>query len=261
MSFRVSRWCVAALGALLVSSVGAGTLWSYFRTVHAEIGRQVRDAVPIGFELKRLEQMTADLIPEIQANQKVAAQLDVEIEYLEREIAEMDEAQQRAKVEMDQLREALRTKKDELVFGGQAFTRRQVEEDLERRLARYDDRRIQLDAKKRILDSRHKTLLAATDKIQACRYQHDLLVDKAQSLQAELKLLELAQASGNFQFDHSKLQQSKDLALQLEKRIRTLNKLVEGQQPQADEIPVAADTRSASDKFDAYFATAVEGAK
>ena len=73
MSIRVSRWCVAALGTLLVSSVGAGTLWSYFRTVHAEIGRQVRDAVPIGFELKRLEQMTADLIPEIQANQKVAA--------------------------------------------------------------------------------------------------------------------------------------------------------------------------------------------
>jgi hypothetical protein len=121
-----------------------------------------------------------------------------------------------------------------------------VEEDLERRLARYDDRRIQLDAKQRILDSRRKTLQTATDKIQACRYQHDLLVDKAQSLQAELKLVELAQASRNFQFDHSKLQRSKDLALELEKRIRTLNKLVEGQQPLADEIPVAADTRSAS---------------
>jgi hypothetical protein len=59
--------------------------------MHAEIGRQVRDAVPIGFELKRLEQMTAELIPDIQANQKVAAQLDVEIEYLDREIAELDE--------------------------------------------------------------------------------------------------------------------------------------------------------------------------
>jgi chromosome segregation ATPase len=261
MSIRVSRWFVAALGALLVSSVGAGTLWSYFRTMHAEIGRQVRDAIPIGFELKRLEQMTADLIPEIQANQKVAAQLEVEIEYLDREIAELDDGQQRAKAEMDQLRDGLRTKKDEFVFGGQSFTRRQVEEDLERRLARYDDRRIQLDAKQRILDSRRKTLQAATDKIQACRYQHDLLVDKTQSLQAELKLVELAQASGNFQFDHSKLQRSKDLALELEKRIRTLNKLVEGQQPLADEIPVAADTRSASDKFDAYFTAADEGAK
>ena len=261
MSIRVSRWFVAALGTLLVSSVGAGTLWSYFRTVHAEIGRQMRDAVPIGFELKRLEQMTADLIPEIQANQKVAAQLEVEIEYLDREIAELDDGQQRAKAEMDQLRDGLRTKKDEFVFGGQSFTRHQVEEDLERRLARYDDRRIQLDAKQRILGSRRKTLQAATDKIQACRYQHDLLVDKAQSLQAELKLLELAQASGNFQFDHSKLQRSKDLALELEKRIRTLNKLVEGQQPQADEIPVAADTRSASDKFDAYFTGTKEGAK
>jgi prefoldin subunit 5 len=256
MKFRVSRLWLAASVALLVSSVGAGAIWSYARTMHAEIGRQVRDAVPIGFELKRLEQMTAELIPDIQANQKVAAQLDVEIEYLEREIAELDEAQQKAKAEMDKLRESLRNKQDEFTFGGQSFTRRQVEEDLARRLARYDDGRIRLDAKQRILDARRKTLLAATDKIQACKYQHDLLVEKAESLQAELKLLELAQASGNFQFDHSKLQRTKDLALGLEKRIRTLNKLVEGQQPLADGIPVDADTRSATDKFDAYFAAA-----
>jgi len=142
------------------------------------------------------------------------------------------------------------------VFAGQSFTRRQVEDDLARRLARYDDGRVRLEAKQRILDSRRKTLEAATDKIRTCQHQHDVLVEKAESLQAELKLLELAQAGGNFQFDHSKLQQTKDLALAVEKRIRTLNKLVEGQQPLADGIPVEADARSATEKFDEYFAGA-----
>jgi hypothetical protein len=50
MKVRFSFWWLAGV-ALFVSSVGAGTIWSYARTMHAEIGRQVRDAVPIGFEL------------------------------------------------------------------------------------------------------------------------------------------------------------------------------------------------------------------
>jgi chaperonin cofactor prefoldin len=259
MTIRLKKWWLVSVVVLAVPTVSVGTIWSYVRTVQTEIGKQVRDAVPIGFELKRLEQMTADLIPEMQANRKVAAQLDVEIEYLEREVAEMGQSQRDAKAEMEKLREALRKKQDRYEFGGQSFTRRQVEDDLSRRLTRYEDTRVRQEAKQRILDARRKTLDAATDKIRACQQQHDLLVEKAESLQAELKLLELAQASGNFQFDHSKLQQTKDLAVSVEKRIRTLHKLVDGEQQLADGIPVEADERSATEKFDEYFSKADAG--
>lgn len=248
-------WWVAAV-SLVVSSVGVGTVRSYFRTVQAEIGKQLRDAVPIAFELKRLEQLTSELIPEIQANRKVAAQLDVEIEYLEREVGELTKSQQCAKAEMEKLRDALRQKQDRYEFGGQAFTPRQVEDDLARRLAKYDDARARQEAKSRILGSRRQTLAAATDKIRASQQQHVLLTEKAESLQAELKLLELAEATGNFRFDHSKLAQTKDLATAVEKRIRTLQKLVDGQPQLAGEIPVDADERSAAEKFDEYFANA-----
>ena len=241
---------------LVVSSIGEGTIWSYVRTVQPEIGRQVRDVVPVAFELKRLEQMTADLIPEIQANQKVAAQLDVEIEYLEREIGSMDGSQRQAKAEMAKLREALRQKKDRNEFGGQLFTHAQVEDDLTRRLERYEDSRVRQEAKRRILASRKRTLDAATDKIRACQHQHNLLVEKAESLQAEMKLVELSQAGGDFQFDHSRLQQARDLAVSVEKRIRTLQKLVDGQPQVTDGIPVETDERSATEKFDEYFAQA-----
>ena len=250
-------WWLAAL-SLVVSSVGLGTVRSYFRTARAEIGKQIRDAVPIAFELKRLEQVTSELIPEIQANRKVAAQLDVEIEYLDREVAELAKSQQTAKAEMEKLRDALRQKQDRYEFGGQSFTPRQVEDDLVRRLAKFDDMRVRQEAKTRILQSRRQTLDAATDKIRVCQQQHGLLTEKAESLQAELKLLELAESTGNFQFDHSKLAQAKDLAVTVEKRIRTLHKLVDGQPQLADEIPVDADERSAAEKFDEYFAKGVE---
>jgi len=220
------------------------------------LAKQVRDAVPVGFELKRLERVTADLIPELQANRKVAAQLDTEIEYLERELGEATQSQQKAKAEMDKLREALRNKQDRYQFAGQAFTRRQVEDDLTRRLERYEDGRVQLEAKQRILASRRQTLDAATDKIRVCQQQHDLLLQKAESLQAELKLLELAQAGGSFEFDQSKLREAKDLAVAVEKRIRTLHKLVDGQQRASDAIPVEADDRPVTEKFDEYFTEA-----
>ncbi|MCY2995057.1 MAG: hypothetical protein NTY19_45425 [Planctomycetota bacterium] len=254
MTFKLKHGWLLAVGSLVVSSVGLGTVWSYVRTVHAEIGKQVRDAVPIGFEVKRLEQMTSDLIPEIQANRKVAAQLDTEIEYMGRELGELDQSQHKAKAEIDKLREMLRKKQDRYEFGGQTFTSRQVEDDLTRRLERYVDAHTRQEAKQRILDSRRKTLEAATDKIRVCQHQHDVLVEKAESLQAELKLLELAQAGGNFQFDHSKLQETKDLALTVEKRIRTLHKLVDGQPQLTDGIPVEADERLATEKFDEYLA-------
>lgn len=257
MTFRINRlWTSVAIAGLVVSTVGFGTVRSYFATAKAEIGKQMRDAVPIGFELKRLEQLTSELIPEIQANRKVAAQLDTEVEYLEREIQSLGESQQTAKAEMTKLRDALKNGADSLEFAGRKFTRQQVEDDLTRRLARYDDSRVRLEAKQRILDSRRQTLAAATDKIRACQHQHDLLIEKAESLQAELKLLELAEATGNFRFDHSKLQQTRDLAESVEKRIRTLHKLVDGQPELAGEIPVAADERPAGERFDQYFAAA-----
>ena len=255
MLFRkFNKWWGLAVVAVVVWSVGVGTLGSYFRTVRAEIGKHVRDAVPIAFELKRLEQLTSELIPEIQSNRKVAAQLDVEIEYLDREASELQQSQEAAKGQMEKMRDLLRTNKASYEFANQSFTRQQVEDDLVRRLAKFEDTRVRLEAKSRIRASRQQTLVAATSKIRAYQQQHDLLLEKSDSLHAELKLLELAQATGNFQFDHSKLTQAKELATTVEKRIRTLQKLVDGQSHPTGEIPVDADERPVTERFDEYFA-------
>ena len=246
-------WIVVAAG-VVVTSVGIGTAWSYLKTAHAQLGQTIRDAVPIAFELKRLEQMTTDLIPEMRANQKVAAQLDVEIEYLAREIETMRNAQKDGKAQMQKLRQALAEKKNSYDFGGRTFSRQEVEQDLERRLQPYDNTAVQLAAKEQILKARRQTLAAATDRIKQYQQQHDLSVQKAESLKAELKLVELAEETGNFQFNHGKLSEAKQLAEEVEKRIRTMQKLVEGERQVSGEIPVEADNRPVAERFDEYFA-------
>jgi len=246
-------WIVVA-AVLVVTSIGLGTALSYFRTAHAQLGQAIRDAVPIAFELKRLEKMTSELIPEIRANQKVAAQMDVEIEYLGREIEAMRTSQMKDKSRMDKLRRALDEKKESYEFDRRPFTRHEVEQDLERRLHQYDSGAVQLAAKEQILKARGQTLAAATDRIRQYQQQHGLLVQKAESLKAELKLVELAQETGSFKFNQGKLKEAQQHAEEVEKRIRTAQKLLAGQQQVAGEIPVEADARPVAERFDEYFA-------
>ncbi|MDC0176263.1 hypothetical protein OAJ60_04955 [Planctomycetaceae bacterium] len=247
-------WVVVVLGVIVASSVGAGTVLSYVRTAHSQIGETIRDTVPITFELKRLKKMTSDLVPEIQANQKVAASLDVEVDYLQREIKQIRKGQTEAESQMKKLREALASQLEKFEFGGQSFTRQKIEDDLGQRLKRYGNTRIQLEAKERILESRKQTLGAATEKIRQYQHQHLLLVENAESLQSELELVEMAQQSGSFSFDKSKLNLAKELSVDVEKRIRTLQKLVDGQQQVTGEVPVEADSRPITEVYDTYFA-------
>jgi len=120
-------------------------------------------------------------------------------------------------------------------------------------LERYKIADSDIQGKRRLLEAKRKTLVAATEKIAQHQHQRDMLVEKAQSLQAELKLVELAQASGQFQFDDSKLAQAKRLAQDVEKRIRTMQKLIDGQRHIEEEIPIEADSGSVAQKFDEYF--------
>ena len=237
--------------AAVVSIIGVGTLFSYIRTATSEVTKSVRDAVPIEFELKRLEQLTSEMIPEIQGNQKVAAQLDVEIEFLEREVDQLENDSETGHQQMRKLRNALAD--DNSVpyrFGDREYSHEEIEQDLERRLTAWNDLQLRITAKRRLLKTRRRTLDSAVAKIHACRQQHTLLTEKTESLHAELKLLELAQATGDVSFDETRLARARDLTSQLEKRIRTLQRLVEGDTLIASGIPVEIDGRSIVERYD-----------
>lgn len=250
---RPKNLLIVSLVSLAATSVGVGTVWSYLRAAHATLGDTIRDTMPITLDLKRLEQATDALIPDIRANQTVAAQLDVEIEYLEREIQAMSARQVEAKDEMQKLRSSLKEDRETYEFGDQQFSRREVENDLRRRLKRYDSTAVQLAAKKRILEKRRHTLEAACEKIQEYQHQQASLAQKADLLKEQLALVGPQSQTGGFEFNSGKLNEAKMLAERVEKRIRVLQKLVDGDREVSGEIPVDADTRPVTEEFDEYF--------
>lgn len=248
-------WISGGVVALVVSSLGLATSWSYIKTAWLGIGQSIREATPISFDLKRLDEMIKSIEPEIRHNYKVAATLETEIEFQEKVIAKLQQEQEKSLAEMRKLREALGDQgRSEFQFAGRKYTRPEVEQDLKRRLDLYQERQAELKAQEDILKSRRENLTAIQQKISEYRRQYQQLVAQYERLQAELKLLETAQAAGSVQVDGSKLNEAKALAQEIQKRIQVNRRTIEAEQRSLDSgIPVDTDERSATERFDSLF--------
>lgn len=259
MTLPKTQWLVlAGVGVLIVGSLGFATTWSYIKTAWRGVGKSLRDATPIAFDLERLNNELKDLEPEIRRNQGVVAQLEVEVENLQQEIAQMEEEQTKAVAEMRKLREALGEGKSEYQFASRTYKRSEVEADLAKRLDRYEARQAELDAKKQLLEERRRHMETAVAKVNQYRQQYDQLKIKAESLAGQLKSLEAAQATGTIGIDQSRLGRARELAKEIETRIRVGQRMLEAEQKVNGEIPLDVDTRPASQRFDEMFGKETE---
>lgn len=244
-------WIGGGVLAVIVTSLGIGTTWSYLKTAWREVGQTIRDATPIAFELQRLDTMLQDLQPEIRRNLQVVAQIETEVEYLEKEIAELKAQQEQLFAQMQKLRAELGTDKTEFQFAGRTYSRSELENDLARRLDRFEQQETVLRAKEELLQQKKRTLETARQKVAAYRQTYDQLLAQSESLKAQLKLIEAAAAAGSVSVNNSKLAEAQRLARDIEMRLRTTQRMLDADRVPAGEIPVdAGPTESVVDRFD-----------
>jgi len=253
LQLKTPWWIVAGVGILVVGSLGVATTWSYIKTGWRKVGTSIREATPIAFDLERLNGELKDLEPEIRRNMGVVAQLEVETENLEQDIARLEEGQAQSLAEMKKLREVLGEAKSQYQFAGQVYKRNEVEADLARRMDRYEVREAELAAKKQLLVERQRHLESAKKKVEAYRQQYDQLKLKAESLAGQLKALEATQSAGSVAVDQSRLGRAKELAKEIETRIRVAQRMLDAEQRAEGEIPVNVDDRPVTERFDAMF--------
>lgn len=251
---KAYSWAVAGgVLAVVITSLGIGTTWSYLKTAWRSVGQSIRDATPISFELRRLDSMIQDIQPEIRRIQQLVARLEVELEYLEKEVAQLQEDQQKLIAQMKTLRQELGSDKQEFVFAGQKYSRAEVERDLARRLDLYQEKQVVLTAKQELLEQKRRTLENARVKLAEYRRAYDRLVVQSQALKAKLHLVEAEAAAGDLRVDSSKLTEAQDLAKQIEIRLRTLQRMLNSSESVPGEIQVEGGTRSVIERFDEIF--------
>ncbi len=249
---RASTGTVAAM-VLLVALVGGDLAWSYMQGVRGMVQESLRDATSIQFDLKRLDQAIDALTPTLRENRKTAAELDVEIEFLESDTGKMEDKQRLAKAEMQELRDALEGNATTIDIDGRAYDRATVESDLLRRLESYEMTQKQLATRRELLRKRRQTLSHAVSSIRDNEHEQRVLADLADSLNAELKLLGVASATSNMNFRNPQLAQTQELAAEIRKRILTLQQMCDHEQPGRG-VQVNLDRRTAAECFDQTFA-------
>lgn len=243
---------------LVVLLFGGDLLWSYWQGVRGMVRKELRGATSVQFDLARLDQALNEMTPKEKEAKKKVAGFGVEIDYLEADTVELDGRQTLAKAEMQELRCALAKQSgDSIQIDGRQFKRAVVEEDLARRLRAYEQAEKQLQSRRSTVAKRRETLDKAIVCIKRNEQEKQALADMSDTLNAELRLLEVATATSNFDFKQPNLTKAKTLARDVQKEVETLQRVCD-QEHLAYEVPVNLDRRTATERFDAKFASAAK---
>lgn len=215
------KWSVlTAGGALLIGGALFGReLASYVTTGTKAVRTAVRDNVPVEFELRRAKDLVEEILPEMQANIRLIAQQEVEIENLRADIDRSEKSLAEEKVRLSSLRTALDKPAPAFTIGGIQYSRDQVKEDLARRLDLCTEADTVLAGKKRLLDNRTKSLAAAVQALNRTRQQKEMLQAQIASLESQHRLVVASAQNTELQIDNSKLAQSQKLIEQIRERL------------------------------------------
>jgi len=242
---------VATIGAVAVALVGIDTCMNYWDGLRGIAKDRLRDVTSIQFDLATLDEALQSLTPVIQRNREVAAELETDIEFMEAELKSSRHRQEVTMAEMIKLRELLRDNAGhELKIGKNIYTREEVQNDLEYRLLSHQGTAKQMKSLVSIIDQRQQLLHDATSRIQQDEFQRIDLAHRADTLNAELRLLQ-SSAKGTITSSKPLFDEVQTLTSAVEKRLRKLQNLSKRSETKG-RIDVELDSRTASEKFDDY---------
>ena len=227
----------------LVLAVTAGFLLgsdalSYLTTSCERVSDQVKESVPIEFQIDRARKMVRDLEPEIRRSMHVIAKEEVEVEGLDKQISKAQTYAEKERSGIMRLQADLKSDDSKFRYAGHTYTTNQVRQDLSRRFARFKTSDATLGSLCSMRDARQCNLDAARAKLNAMIGAQRQLRIEVENLEAKLKLVEVAQASSDLQLDDSQLARAKGLITDIRSRLDVAAKLASADVNFQDEIPL-----------------------
>lgn len=176
--------------------------------------------VPLEFEIDRLRNEVARLVPDMKKNLSVIAQEMVAVENLKDDIAD-------TRTKLDKQRDKIRVMKDDLksgitpiVYAGRAYRVERVRDMLEVDLGSCQRCEEALKHKEQLLEAKEKSLDAAREQLSSIKAQKQELEVHLAQLEAEVKTLRVAQTRSKIQVDDSRLAQIKGSLAEVRNRLK-----------------------------------------
>lgn len=270
---------LAAVG--VVSTVVLSTLVfgrdvvSYVKTMGCSARDAIKSEVPIEFEIKRARDLVENLVPDIRQCMHVIAEEEVNVEHLQRDIAQAETSLTKQRGDILALRKDLDAGRSTYQYASRTYTSQDVKRDLACRFERFKTVEATLASKKQILSAREKSVVAAREKLDNMLADKRDLEVQIENLESRMKTIQAAQTATSVQLDNSQLVRAKKLIGELNKQLdvaqrvldsegkftglialETINPVPEDLSSQIDEYfgkspkPVEAGDNSVADRLD-----------
>ena len=241
-------------GLLLVTLVGGSAARSYVKTVAHDVSGALHDAVPVEFEIERAKNMVADLKPEIRKNMHIIAREEVQVQQLESQIAKIEESLNKSKTDIVRLQGDLADGRSVYVYASREYDRDHVRKDLAARFASHKVKADTLENLQKILAARSQGLTAARAKLGEMTTAKKQLEVDVENLEAQMRMVELAETTSEYQFDDSRLGRVRELIQDVQTRLDVSRKLAESAIEPLGQIPLdAPDETSIEETVAEYF--------
>lgn len=216
----------------------------------------VKDAVPLEYQLEDAERSINEIIPEIEASKQVVAQEQVEIRYLGDEISRLERLQAMDQDRIQAQGTALKNARVDLVVAGRTYPRSVIENEVRIALKKHQHNAALLESKKRLLDARQRSLIAAQKKLDTVCGEKENLAIAVEQLRAQLRETQALEATTcRIDLDDSKLAEVKSILGRVKKRLDVAQQLLENDGTMPLESPAEASTGDVSLEVEQYFGT------
>lgn len=228
---------ITSLAVVLVGGlVWGSSLRSYVSTGYERVSESVADTVPTEFQIDRARKMVRDLDPEIRRSMHVIAKEEVEVAELTERIETARAKADKDKSDIMRLQADLQSGGDVFRYAGVSYTSAEVKDDLARRFTRFKTADATLESLEQMRVARQRNLDAARQKLTAMMSAQRQLQVEVENLEAKLKLVEVAEASSDLQFDDSHLARAKQLMTDIRTKLDVAAKLANADTNFQDEI-------------------------
>jgi len=255
IQIMVKKVLMAAGGGLLLVGLLFGRdAASYVSTSCGWVKQSVKDSVPVEFEIERARTMIRELDPEIRQNLHVIAREEVEVTRLRDQLTETEKNLAKDRKEIARMKGDLDQGGSVFVYAGRSYSTKQVETDLTRRFDRFKTKEATSDKLRQILQARETGLLAANDKLKGMQGAKRQLEVEVENLKARLEMVKVAETTGNFNFDDSRLARTREAIQEISARIDVAEKMAQTSTAMPDQIKLDdEESRNISDEVARYF--------
>lgn len=227
---------------------------SYVNTSARYMRDSVRESVPTEFQIERARNMIADLGPEIEKNMLAIAREEVEVERIDKQIADTELKLADQKQDLLRLRADVATGKEVFTYGRRAYTIEQVKLDLANRFDLYQTKERTLESLRNKYDARSNALTAAQDKLQALIAAKEELEAEVEGLEAQAEMVAAAEAANAYHFDDSKLGRVRQLVDDLQTRLDVAARMANSDNYYSGQIQLDEEApENIADRVSEYF--------